>query len=193
MDDGMTDYRFIPPFLLVLYFIATIAMQYNTTSSWSEALMGFPVIAIGIFCSFLIKKLTKKEQPTKRDIFRKDLHTIIISFIIGSLLLIILNYDNSDMKAWWGLWLYFMLFFGLIFSFIYSLIKTTLKITSHAYTIIYSYLIIGMYILLQFLPMRINFLSLGDIEPFYLLTVILIFTHLGSCLLLKRFHSQKIK
>lgn len=185
--------RFIPFVLLILYVIATTAMQYHTITSWSEAFIGLPVIGIGILFSFLTNKLTKNESQTKRDTFRQDLYTIIIAFIIGCLLLIILNYDNSDMKAWWGLWLYFMLFFGLIFSFIYALIKTTLKITSHAYTIIYSYLIIGMYILLQFLPMRINVLSLGDIEPFYLLTVILIFTHLGSCLLLKRFHSQKIK
>lgn len=185
--------RFIPFVLLILYFIAATAMQYHTTTSWPEALMALPVIGYGIFCSCLIKKIFNQGHLIKHDIFRKDLYAIVISFIIGSLLLIILNYNNSDMKAWWGLWLYFMLFFGLIFSVIYALIKTTLKITSHAYTIIYSYLIIGMYILLQFLPMRINVLSLGEIEPFYLLTVILIFTHLGSCLLLKRFHSQKIK
>lgn len=185
--------RFIPFVLLTLYVIAATAMQYHTTTSWSEGLIGLPVIGIGILFTFLAKKLTKNERQSKRDVFRQDLYAIIIAFIIGSLLLIILNYDNSDMKAWWGLWLYFMMFFGLIFSFIYALIKTTLKITSHAYTVIYSYLIIGMFILLQFLPMRINVLSLGNIELFYLLTVILIFTHLGSCLLLKRFHSQKIK
>ncbi|ARG98289.1 hypothetical protein B6N58_11805 [Legionella micdadei] len=85
-----------------------------------------------------------------------------------------------------------MLFFSLIFSFIYALIKVALKITNHQYTIIYSFLIIGSYSLLQFLPMRINVFSLGEIDTFYLLMIILIFTHLGSCLLLMRLKSLGI-
>ena len=102
-----------------------ISKQKTTSVKTNDSLSQY-------FISFLANQLTKNERQTKRNTFRQDLYTLIIAFVIGSLLLIILNYDDSDKKAWWGLWLYFMLFFGLIFSFIYALIKTTLKITSHA-------------------------------------------------------------
>lgn len=165
--------------LLFVFFCATFAMNYQTSSisliSFFEVL---PLIALIIYQSekksYLISH--REDSIKKSEIFARNQFILSYGFLIGCLFSLLFYYNNIDVKGWWPLIVYFITFYGLFFSTIFSLVSLLINRTK-IYTIIFTLIIISLVSLGKFIPKYLPIPNIGNIETFYVLTVSLLVVH----------------
>jgi hypothetical protein len=171
-------------FLLAIYTSVIFIMNYHT---YIVSLEGFyltiPLIIGVIIWSEKTSSIINKATRTKsiEEIFQQDLFLISYSFILGSLLSFIFNFNNSDVRGWWPMALYIITYFGVLFAFIFSLSGKILN-NHKKYTFAFFYLIIVLIPLLSFLPYIWPFSIYGKRDFFYEAMSLLLGIHLLCCL-----------
>ncbi|ABQ54091.1 TPA: hypothetical protein JBD37_01780 [Legionella pneumophila subsp. pneumophila] len=166
-------------FILVMFIFAVFAMSYQTTNTFFDGfIQTLPLIIVFVFWSEKSARLIKQaESNLKRaELFNRDTFILSFSFLLGCLISLLFAYDNSDVKGWWVLIIYFITLYGLIFSLIFSGIA--LQIKNHkTYTLVFSLLIIVFVSMGKFFP-RYTFIPLlGYIDTFYAVTCVLLIIH----------------
>ncbi|HAT1867573.1 TPA: hypothetical protein JBK01_06550 [Legionella pneumophila] len=166
-------------FTLVIFIFAVFAMSYQTTNTFFDGfIQTLPLIIVFVFWSEKSARLIKQAESNlkKEELFNRDTFILSFSFLLGCLISLLFAYDNSDVKGWWVLIIYFITLYGLIFSLIFSVIA--LKIKNHkTYTLVFSFLIIVFVSMGKFFP-RYTFIPLlGYIDTFYAVTCVLLIIH----------------
>lgn len=165
--------------LLITFIFAVFAMSYQTANtSFDGFIQTLPLIVIFVFWSEKSELLIKQTESNlkKAQLFSRDTFILSFSFLLGCLISFVFAYDNSDVKGWWVLIIYFINLYGLIFSLIFSGIALLIK-NHKTYILIFSLLIIGLVSLGAFFP-RYTFIPLlGYIDTFYAITGALLTIH----------------
>ena len=170
---------------LILFFIAAnFSMEYY---SGGIPLEGFFMVLPLIFGAVLWSeqtaslKNTKDLDQNKNEAFIWDLFTITFSFILGGLISLLFEYNNTDARGWWPLIIFFISFCGLVFSSIYSLLSLLLPYHKR-YTMVFACLIITILSLSKFFPRYLSLGFLGEHDFFLIMEILLISVHLLICL-----------
>lgn len=172
--------------IIVAYIGATTAMEYHSDA---RPLEGFfvvlPLIAVLIFWSQRAAPLMKKDndQFSKEDSFYLDLFVISFSFILAGLFSFMFEYNNSDIREWWSLIIYFLALYGLIFSLVFSLIAILLP-KHKLYTKIFATIIL-LFAFDKFSPQVIPVLFFGKMDVSWIFLGSLITVHLVLALAYK--------
>lgn len=162
--------------LLLAYVGTTFAMQYHTTGfAWQEAVFVLPIIFGMIVFSArnTARNTSDKYQGSERDIF-----IISYSFVLAALVSIMTQYDNSDVRGWWGIGLYFYAFIGFLFA-LYFAYFNQLKRYHHAYTHLFAVLILVAFALPNVWPRYITLKYLGSLDFYWVSLALLAFVHLA--------------
>jgi hypothetical protein len=176
--------------ILFLYLCTWFAMQYQSNANpYEELLTTLPLVFFMLFCCAMLSPLLKKERVTKLQVYLRDFLLYFLAFFIGTLMIIILNYQNSDVRGWWIFYLYYMLLIDSICSVIYSSILSFIKYRNLVYSYASSLLVIFCFILINYLPQRIDIFFVRHIEVFYLVTLAFLLFHFLVAFLLKFLHS----
>ncbi len=177
--------------ILVVFICATFATLYRTANTSFEGFFQtLPLIIIVVYyCEKLAPLINQPEHNLKKsEVFTRDLFILSFSFLLACLLLLTLSYNNSDVKGWWSLIVYFITLYGLFFSVFFSIVALLIK-NHKTYTIFFSFLII------VFVPMG-KFFSpytfvplLGNIDTFYVITCSLLIFHCLFAICYKKIRS----
>ncbi len=165
--------------ILITYIFAVIAMSYQTINTFFNGfIQTLPLIIFFVFWSEKSAQLIKQTDSNlkKAQLFNRDTFILSFSFLLGCLISLLFAYDNSDAKGWWILIIYFISLYGLIFSLIFSGIALLIK-NHKAYTLVFSFLIIGLVSLGKFSPRYMFIPLLGYIDTFYAITSALLIIH----------------
>ncbi|NCT56585.1 MAG: hypothetical protein GW760_02590 [Legionella sp.] len=163
----LRNYLNVYAWALMLAYLATIfAMNHHATGfAWQEAVFVLPIIFGMIF--FSSRRVSNKLQSHEHDIF-----IISYSFVLAALVSIITQYDNSDIRGWWGIALYFYTFIGILFA-LYFAYFNQLKRGHQVYTHLFAVLILVVFALPNLWPRYITLKYLGRVE-FYWFSLALI-------------------
>lgn len=181
--------------LLITFICAVFAMSYQTVNtSFDGFIQTLPLIIIFVFWSEKSAQLIKQTEGNlkKAQLFNRDTFILSFSFLLGYLISLLFAYDNSDVKGWWVLIIYFISLYGLIFSLIFS--GMALLIKNHkAYTLVFSLLIIGLVSAGKFFPPYTFIPLLGYIDTFYAVTGALLILHCLFAIYCKASHTFQWK
>lgn len=165
--------------ILIAFICATFAMLYRTANiSFEGFFQTLPLIIIAVYyCEKLAPLINQPEHNLKKsELFTRDLFILSFSFLLACLLSLIFSYNNSDVKGWWPLIVYFITVYGLFFSVFFS--AAALLIKNHKiYTIVFSFLIIVIISMGKFFPPYTFIPLLGNIDTFYAITCSLLIFH----------------
>ncbi|HAU0661265.1 TPA: hypothetical protein JBG89_11585 [Legionella pneumophila] len=169
--------------IIVCYLSGTLAMEYQTykfSGPLEGVFMTFPLVMAFIYWSYKNNKifLLNSSEMTKKEAFKTDLFLISTSFLLAGFLSLMMDLDNSDLRAFWPFLIFFISIYGFIFSLIYALSGLFLNENHTKYTLFFASAIMLIYSLISFLPRKIGLLNGGEIEVFYALSIILLFLHL---------------
>ena len=166
--------------ILIFSFIcATFAMQNYSGGISSEGFfLLLPMISIMVFWSQKSAHLLALPdfKLKKNDVFNRDLFTICFSLIVAELLSLLFQYNNSDTRGWWVLFIYFAGACDFIFALIFSLIGLILP-HHRRYMIIFAYLIFLTFVFSKFWPHYVSILFFGEIDTFFVIMCALISMH----------------
>lgn len=165
--------------IIVMFICATFAMiNYTPNVSLGGFVQTLPLIIISVYyCEKLAPLINQSEYNlNKAKLFARDFFILSFSFLFACLLSLVFSYNNSDVKGWWPLIVYFITLYGLCFSVFFSAIA--LLIENHkTYTMVFSLLIIVLVSVGNFFPHYIFIPLLGNIETFYVITCLLLILH----------------
>ena len=165
--------------VIVAFIFASIAMEYNTYHlSLESTYLSLPLIFIAVYwCEHAACLVRSPDYKlTKIESFNRDLFAISFSFFLACLLSLLFQYNNSDAKGWWGLYIYYIGLYGLVFSFLFSLIA--LIIPSHkTYTLVFSFIIVSFLSVTKFYPSYVTVVFIGEIDSYFVITCSLLFGH----------------
>lgn len=165
--------------ILCSFFCTLFAMNYHTASiSFESIFETFPFITLMIYwCQNSRTLISLPESKLKRsEVFTRDLFIINFSFIFACLISLSFAYNNSDVKGWWVLIMYFIALFGLLFSFIFSTMALLIK-NHKMYTFGFSFLLIILISFANFFPFYLYIPLLGNIETLFVGTCFLLIIH----------------
>lgn len=165
--------------ILIAFICAIFAMHYHIANiSFAEFFHTLPLIIIAVYCCEKLAPLVNQPEQSLRKpkLFTRDLFLLSFSFLFACLLSLVFSYNNSDVRGWWSLIIYFITIYGFLFSICFSAIALLIK-NHKAYTITFSFIIIALVSMGQLLP-RYTFIPLvGNIETFYVTTCSLLIFH----------------
>lgn len=165
--------------ILITFTFATFTMSYQTVNTSFEGFVQtLPLIILFVFWSEKSAQLIKQTERNlnKAQLFNWDAFILSFSFLLGCLISLLFAYDNSDVKGWWVLIIYFYTLYGFIFSVAFSTIALLIK-NHKIYTMIFSLLIIFLVSLGQFFPHYISLPIIGSIDIFFVATASLLIIH----------------
>jgi hypothetical protein len=167
--------------IIFAYICASLFMQdyHSKTISLEGFFLGLPVIGVMVYWSEHSARLIKMSELSlkKNELLFRDMFLICYSALLGDLFSLIFQYGNSDVRAWWTLFLYFSGICYLIFAFIFSLIALMLH-AHKLYTIVFSCFIFIIFAFSKFWPHTISIIFFGKIDTFFAIMAILILVHL---------------
>lgn len=166
--------------MIIAFIGAVIAMQYHTVRSLEGFFLTLPLVITAIVWSELRAPLLKADDSalTKKTTFYRDLFLITFSFLLSGFLSLWFEYNNSDVRGWWPLIVYFNGSYGILFAFIFSKIARFLPKNHKIYTFVFSFAIVVYVSFASFFPYNLSILSLGRINTFFLVLCLLIALHL---------------
>ncbi|RUR19100.1 hypothetical protein ELY21_06165 [Legionella sp. km535] len=165
--------------LLIAFISAAYAMNYHTANiSLTDFFQTLPLIIIAVYCCEKLAPLINQPESDlkKSKLFARDLFILSFSFLFACLISLIISYNNSDVKGWWSLIIYFITIYGLLFSICFSAIALLIK-NHKRYTLIFSLVIIALISMGQLLPHYTFIPLVGNIETFYMTTCSLLIFH----------------
>ena len=160
------------------FICASASMQYHTSSNLYDLLSILPLMFAAVYwCEKSAQLINLPEYELKKAaLLNRDLLTLNFSFLLGCLISLCFAYNNSDVNGWWIFIIYFMTLYGFIFSLIFSIFALLIK-NHKIYTLIFSFLIIGLISFGNFLPRYVTFSLMGNVETFYIVTGSLLIAH----------------
>ncbi|HDV5773756.1 TPA: hypothetical protein RJD76_002908 [Legionella pneumophila] len=158
-------------------------MEYQTykfSVTLEGVFMTFPLVMAFIYWSYKNNKifLLNSSVMTKKEAFKTDLFLISTSFLLAGFLSLMMDLNNSDLRAFWPFLILFISIYGFVFSLIYALLGLFLNENHTKYTLFFASAIMLIYSLLSFFPRKIGLLNSAEIEIIYALPIILLFLHL---------------
>ena len=165
--------------ILFTFICATFVMFYRTANiSFEGFFQTLPLIIIAVYyCEKLAPLIGQPEHNLKKsELFTRDLFILSFSFLLSCFISLIFSYNNSDVKGWWPLIIYFISLYGLFFSVFFSAVALLIK-NHKTYTIVFSLLIIVLISMGKFLPHHMFIPLLGNIDTFYIATCLLLICH----------------
>ncbi|MEI6096163.1 MAG: hypothetical protein WCR08_12020 [Gammaproteobacteria bacterium] len=164
--------------IISVFICSSFAMQYHTNDNYYEFFNILPLILAAVYwCEKSAHLINSPEYKLKKEsLFNRDLLILSVSFLLGCLISLCLAYNNSDAKGWWFFIIYFMTLYGLIFSFLFSIVALLIK-NHKIYTFIFSFIILGVISLGNFLPHDITLPLIGSTETLYVITCSLLVAH----------------
>ncbi|WP_131795977.1 hypothetical protein [Fluoribacter gormanii] len=169
--------------IIVCYLSGTLTMEYQTykfSVPLEGVFMTFPLVMAFIYWSYKNNKifLLNSSVMTKKEAFKTDLFLISTSFLLAGFLSLMMDLNNSDLRAFWPFLIFFISIYGFVFSLIYALLGLFLNENHKKYTLFFASAIMLIYSLLSFFPRKIGLLNSAEIEIIYALPIILLFLHL---------------
>lgn len=173
--------------IIICYLSATLAMEYQNykiSVPFEGVFMTLPLVLAFIYWSQKNNSLLslKGSGIIKKEEFKIDLFLITTSFLLAGFVFLIMNLNNSDLRAFWPFFIIFISVFGYIFSLIYALLGLLLDENHKQYTLIFSIIIMSVYSLLSIFPSKVQVLNIMEIETFYAISILLLSLHLGFIL-----------
>lgn len=173
--------------IIICYLSGILAMEYQSykiSVPFEGVFMTLPLVLFFIYWSQKNNKLLllNGSEITKKDEFKIDLFLITTSFLLAGFVSLLMDFNNSDLRAFWPFYIFFISVFGFIFSLIYSLSGHFFKVNHKKYTLFFSVAITSIYSLISVFPRRIGGLNLVEIETFYAISILLLSLHLGFIL-----------
>lgn len=117
-----------------------------------------------------------KNRMARENNFQRDVFLISYSFLIASLISLLPEYDNSDVRAWWGVSVYYVSLIGIMFSWFFASFNCFSR-DHKVYTNIFSLIIIMMFSLPKLWPIYVSMIFLGEISFFWMMMFTLGFLH----------------
>ena len=178
-------------FLITIYFLVVVVMGYHSNvMQWEGLFISAPFILPFVFWS-QFRTRPKTEEEDQFTAFYQDFFNISYSFLIGELLSILMQYNNSDVRGWWLFALCFIMIIGFIIALIYSL--GCLLLDQHKrYTQTCSFIIVVFLIFMSIIHI-LNPLSIIASDSFFygvLMTVLTL--HLCGCITWKILKSKQL-
>ncbi|CEK10127.1 conserved membrane protein of unknown function [Legionella hackeliae] len=173
--------------ILLAYLGATFSMQLDSHKFSFEAfLFGLSLILIMVYWSEYAAPSEKVDESKidKIEVFLRDLFLISYSLMLGDILSLLFQYDNSDMRGWWTFFLYFSFLCNVVFAFAFSLIASMMR-NHKMYTIIFSCILLTVFTFSKFWPLYKSVLFLGEINTFLVIMCSLIGMHLLIAIVFK--------
>lgn len=174
--------------IIITFLFSWFSMEYYSGSNVMEGLIiSLPLVCIVIYMSE--KGSSLKYQTTILSVLNREFIIISTSFFFGTLLSLIINYDNTDLRGWWPLYLYVFFIISLGFSLFYILISWIFSFHNEKYNYFFSSILVLALVSPRFLPLYVTIDSIGKIYTLTVLLFTLILTHmliLGSLKLLNR-------
>lgn len=170
--------------LTALYLVLVCIMEYSSYKFSMEIIyLTAPIIGAFIFWSEETTILIQKSDSTltKREAFARDLFLISFGFISGYFLYLMFEYNNSDVRGWWPLAIYFIAVQGLTFAFVFSLSATTLG-EHKKYTLFFVGVLMLFLSSMDFLSPLYPLSIFNQSTAYYVGLLILIGLHLLFCL-----------
>lgn len=139
-----------------------------------------------LYMSFFTKKsaylaFSKDSELTKRQVFFRDFFLINYSFVLAGFLSLLFQYDNSDARAWWPLFVYLNYFYGVVFSLLFAFIGKLLQ-AHKVYTLNFSIVILFMLTLTKYWNYSLGYYHL---ESYFIFLTAIIVLHLFLCMAFK--------
>lgn len=169
--------------IIICYLSGSLAMEYQSyklSVPFEGMFMTLPLVLAFIYWSQKNNKLLflKSSEITKKEGFKIDLFLITTPFLLAGFVSLMMDLNNSDLRAFWPFFIFFVSLFGFIFSLFYSLSGLAFIESHKKYTVFFSVVIMSIYSLLSFLPRRVGVFNLMEIETFYAIPILLLTLHL---------------
>ncbi|MBA2649177.1 MAG: hypothetical protein H0U75_06170 [Legionella sp.] len=168
--------------IIIFYLLGTLVMEYKTYSysfPFTGILLTSPLIVTFIYFSQKnYKLLLKNGLLSKKDGFKIDLLLMSTAFLLSGCVLLIVQLNNSDFRSIWPLYLFFISFYGFVFSFLYALIGYLFNTNHKKYTLFLSSIVILVYSSMPLFPKNGWVFNISNVEPFYVLSILLLSLHL---------------
>ncbi|WP_115302221.1 hypothetical protein [Legionella beliardensis] len=167
-------------FILLIAFLAIpILMNISLANKIEGLLTVSPLILAYMATLFSKRKLLDNPASnlSQQDEFSRDLLIISYSYLLATLVSLIFNYTNSDVKGCWPVIIYISWVYGLIFAFVYSLLCKLLLTNHKRYTNIFAILTFTLFAFISFYPRYLSFLYIESIETIWLLFGALTLVH----------------
>lgn len=110
----------------------------------------------------------------------RDVFLVSYSFYCSSLIFLIFQYDNTDLKGWWLLYMYVSTTIGLMFALVFSLLASCMG-AHKIYSLIFCLGIVVILSMMSFFPLRIQAGLFNGYETFWVLILGLIVVHASIC------------
>lgn len=169
--------------ITILYISSIFSVQYQSGASLIEDLLfGIPVYAIFLIWSQRSSRLIYENELSEniKVIFARDIFLISYSFYFSSLISLILQYQNVDLRGWWPFYIYFVTAIGFIFSLAFSLFASVLN-RHKIYTLIFSLFIVIVFSTISFFPAHIQLGFLDGFETFWVFLGCALIFHVLIC------------
>jgi hypothetical protein len=112
----------------------------------------------------------------KQNYFKYEMLSIIIYFMWGALIGLIVDHNNSDLRAWWSLGLLVLLLYSIVLSFLFASICWMFSFHHQIYTALCSG--INLFVLSTISFYRYSSIgSFKNIDTLYIFTIIFLLAH----------------
>ncbi len=172
--------------ILIFTFICSwiVMERFSGSNIFEGFIIALPLLCLTIYLSEIRVLLKNKNQ------FIWIFIIICISFYLGGLLNIIVDYNNTDLRGWWPLYLYAIFVIGLMFSLIYTLICYYLNLKNQYYIFCCSSILILALGLQKFFPPYVVVFANLNTYTLNLFFFSLIIVHLITAVGIKIFKSR---
>lgn len=167
--------------ILAFYLSGVTAIEWDSMSMPFEGLfMTLPLILFYLYWSQKNSTfLTTKETVTRKHLFYLDTFLISTAFLIAGLLMLVLDFNNTDLRGWWPFVIAFYILYGLGSGLVYALI--TMPVPQHChrrYTQIYSSMLILILSSGIYLPRHVQIFNVVHLSSFSAVLIAALLSHI---------------
>jgi hypothetical protein len=166
--------------ILIAFLCASLVMQvYPNGFSFEGPFFSLPVICLMVYWSEKEARFLKvnDSELTSRNKFHRNFFITAFSMNMGSLISLLFQYNNSDVRGIWPIAIYYTFFSTTIFSILYSMISYILP-THKQYTFVFSFIIFTIFAISKFWPYYVLVPYVGQTNFYTVVMASLILMHL---------------
>lgn len=127
----MYKIRFFPWIILITWLIAigVLLFPFSFTLTFNRALLEHILISLPIIVviTSMAFEVEKKQPPSQWRQIKNEFLNMTLFFMLGALINLVVDHNNSDLRAWWSIGLLFLLFYALFFSLLFTTISYVFK------------------------------------------------------------------
>ncbi|WP_419421610.1 hypothetical protein ACNVED_16670 (plasmid) [Legionella sp. D16C41] len=168
--------------IIAFYLSGVITIEWGSMSMPFEGLfMTLPLILFYLYWSQKNSAfLTTKEMVSRKHLFYLDIFLISTAFLVAGLLMLIIDFNNTDLRGWWPFVIAFYILYGLGSGLVYGLISTAIQQKYHRrYTRFFSSILILILSFGVFMPRHIQIFNGFSLDSFSALLLAALFSHIA--------------